>query len=99
MLEQDIQTVEVRSPEHEKELNADGTRRVYSEMNWAIRIIGQSRDKTVVRLRGEAPGFAAEAGKAVVSFYMLRQGSNVNNGNVIWRILCQTLAPSTWAAS
>ena len=85
-----IQTVEVRSPEHEKELNADGARRVYSETNWAIRIVGQSRDTTVVRLRDKAPGFAAEAGEAVIAFYMLRQGSNVNNGNVIENLTIDT---------
>ena len=84
-----IQLVEVQSPEHETELNANGARQVYSETNWAIRIVGQSRDRTVVRLRDAAPGFAA-AGKAVVSFYMLSQGSNVNNGNVIENITIDT---------
>lgn len=85
-----IQTVDVRSPEHETELNANGARNVYSEMNWAIRIVGQSRDRTVIRLKDGAPGFAGETGKPVVSFYMLRQGSNVNNGNVIENVTIDT---------
>lgn len=84
-----IQLVDVQSLEHETELNANGARQVYSETNWAIRIVGQSRDKTVIRLRDAAAGFAA-AGKAVVSFYMLRQGSNVNNGNVIENLTIDT---------
>ena len=71
-------------------MNADGARRVYSETNWAIRIVGQSRDTTVVRFAGQGAGFAAEAGEAVIAFYMLRQGSNVNNGNVIENLTIDT---------
>jgi len=85
-----VQVVEVQSPQHETELNSDGQRRVYSEMNWAIRIVGQSRSKTVIRLKDSAPGFSAGSEKAVVSFYLLKQGSNVNNGNVIENVTIDT---------
>jgi len=85
-----VQTVSVDSPEHEVQLNAGGARAVYSEMNWAIRIVGQSRGKTVVRLKDSAPGFGAGSEKAVVTYYLLKQGSNVNNGNVIENVTIDT---------
>ena len=85
-----VQTVSVDSPEHEVQLNAGGARAVYSEMNWAIRIVGQSRSKTVIRLKDAASGFGADSEKAVVTFYLLKQGSNVNNGNVIENLTIDT---------
>jgi hypothetical protein len=55
--------------------------RIYAENNWNIRLIGQSRDKTIIRLADNAPGFGANANKAVLAFYLLQRGSNVNLGN------------------
>jgi hypothetical protein len=55
--------------------------RIYDENNWALRVIGQSRDKTVIRLQDNAPGFGAGADKALLAFYLLQRGSNVNLGN------------------
>lgn len=63
---------------------------VYAENNWAIRIIGQSRDRTVIRLKDAAAGFGAGAEKAVLAFYLLRRGSNVNLGNVIENVTIKT---------
>jgi hypothetical protein len=54
---------------------------VYAENNWNIRVIGQSRDKTVIRLKDKAAGFGTGADKAVLAFYLLQLGSNVNLGN------------------
>jgi len=85
-----VQTVSVDSPEHEVQLNVGGAQAVYSEMNWAIRLVGQSRSKTVIRLKDSAPGFEAGSKKAVVTFYLLKQGSNVNNGNVIQNVTIDT---------
>ena len=85
-----VQTVEVHSREHEAQLNADGARRVYSEINWAIRIVGQSRNKTVIRLKDSAQGFGKGSEKPVITFYLLKQGSNVNNGNVIQNLTIDT---------
>ncbi len=55
--------------------------KVYAEINWSIRLIGQSRQKTIIRLKDSSPGFADTTGKPVVSFYMLQRGSNINLGN------------------
>ena len=54
---------------------------VYAENNWNLRVIGQSRDKTVIRLKDKAAGFGKGADKAVLAFYLLQRGSNVNLGN------------------
>jgi hypothetical protein len=54
---------------------------VYAENNWNLRVIGQSRDKTVIRLKDKAAGFGTGADKAVLAFYLLQRGSNVNLGN------------------
>lgn len=55
--------------------------RVYAENNWNIRVIGQSRDKTVIRLKDNATGFGASVCKPLLTFYLLERGSNVNLGN------------------
>lgn len=100
-----VQTVSVESPEHEVQLNAGGAQAVYSEMNWAIRIVGQSRSKTVIRLKDSSPGFGTGSEKAVVTFYLLKQGSNVNNGNVLQNVTITTGKGNpgaiglTWSAS
>ena len=63
---------------------------LYDEINWNIRVIGQSRDGTVIRLDDEAPGFGEGADKAVLAFYLLQRGSNVNLGNY-----CENLSIDT----
>ena len=85
-----VQSVHVDSPAHEVQLNANNARQVYSEMNWAIRIIGQSRKNTVIRLKDSSSGFAKGSEKAVLTFYLLKQGSNVNNGNFIENVTINT---------
>jgi hypothetical protein len=87
----------VESPEHERELNGgrfirgqSNTATVYAENNWNLRVIGQSRGKTIIRLKDNAPGFGVGADKAVLTFYLLQVGSNVNLGN-----FCENLTIDT----
>jgi hypothetical protein len=87
----------VKSPEHERELNGgrfirgqSNTATVYAENNWNLRVIGQSRGKTIIRLKDNAPGFGVGADKAVLTFYLLQVGSNVNLGN-----FCENLTIDT----
>ena len=54
-----------------------------AEINWNIRIIGESRERTVIRLKDRAPGFSAGAEKPVVSYHLTSRGSNVNYGNML----------------
>jgi hypothetical protein len=98
--------IRVSSPEHERQLNNDhsagknnddghvrgqyGDANVYAENNWMLRVIGQSRDKTIIRLKDNAPGFGVGADKAVLAFYLLQVGSNVNLGN-----FCENLTIDT----
>ena len=42
------------------------------EDNWNIRIVGQDREKTIIRLKDKSPGFGEGAAKAVVQNYILR---------------------------
>jgi hypothetical protein len=63
---------------------------IYAENNWALRVIGQSRERTILRLRDKAPGFGAGADKAVLALYLLQRGSNVNLGNY-----CENLTINT----
>lgn len=63
---------------------------VYGEVNWAIRVIGQSRDRTIIRLKDFASGFGEGKEKAVIAFYLLQRGSNVNIGNVIENVTIMT---------
>lgn len=56
---------------------------IYDEMNESIRLEGESREGTVIRLKDNAFGFGVGAGKPVVSFAMLLRGSNVNQGNFV----------------
>ena len=63
---------------------------VYAENNWAIRIVGQSRQNTIIRLEDHVDGFGEGEDKAVVAFYLLQRGSNVNIGNVIENVTIET---------
>ena len=56
---------------------------LYGEANWAIRIRGESRDGVRIRLDDGAKGFGAGSEKAILSFYLLQRGSNVNSGNFL----------------
>jgi hypothetical protein len=92
-----VEFLRVESPEHERELNGgrfirgqSNTATVYAENNWNLRVIGQSRDKTIIRLRDNATGFGVGADKAVLTFYLLQVGSNVNLGN-----FCENLTIDT----
>lgn len=63
---------------------------IYNEINWNIRVFGESRENTVIRLRDRAPGFGPGAGKPVFSFCLLERGSNVNLGNFFENITIDT---------
>lgn len=63
---------------------------IYDEVNWAIRIIGESRENTIVKLKDDASGFGAGNAKPVISFYLLERGSNVNIGNFFENITVNT---------
>jgi len=54
---------------------------LYAEPNWQIRVCGELREKTIIRLDDNAPGFKDP--KAVVSFHVLRKGSNIDLGNIL----------------
>ena len=56
---------------------------VYGEANENLRIEGESREGTVIRLDDRAEGFSGTDTVPVVSFAMLRRGSNTNQGNFI----------------
>lgn len=54
-----------------------------AEINWNIRIIGESREQTVIRLKDRAHGFGPEAEKPVISYHLTSRVSNVNYGNML----------------
>ena len=54
-----------------------------AEVNWNVRVIGESREGTVIRLKDGAAGFGAGADKPMISYHLTRRGSNVNYGNVL----------------
>ena len=54
-----------------------------AEINWDVRIIGESRDETVIRLKDGASGFGPGAEKPVLSYHLTKRGSNVNYGNML----------------
>lgn len=54
-----------------------------AEINWDVRVIGESRSGTVIRLKDNAPGFGPGAQKPVLSYHLTRCGSNVNYGNML----------------
>ena len=64
---------------------------LYGEANWKIRIVGESREKTVIRLDNGAFGFGAGAAKPVLKYFMLSTvGSNVNIGNMLENVTVDT---------
>jgi hypothetical protein len=87
----------VNSKEHEGELQTgqqgpgrSGGDVVYAEENNDIQIVGQSRARTIIRLKDACPGYGEGLEKAVVAFYMLQRGSNINLGNFIRNVTIQT---------
>ena len=67
-------------PEHE----------LYDEANWGIKIIGENRDKTIIKLIDNAAGFSGSVPKPVLSNVLLQRGSNVNIGNFVENITVDT---------
>ena len=62
---------------------------VYAAENYYIRLVGQSRAKTLIRLKDASPGFGSGQAKPVVSF-CLYNWSNVNCGNYFENITIET---------
>ena len=67
-------------PEHE----------LYDEANWAIIIIGESRENTVIKLDDNAPGFGEGEARPVLTNVLLERGSNVNIGNFVENLTIDT---------
>ena len=67
-------------PEHE----------LYDEVNWGIRIIGECRDNTIIKLIDNAPGFSGEEIRPVLTNVLLQRGSNVNIGNFVENLTIHT---------
>ena len=67
-------------PEHE----------LYDEANWAIVIIGESRENTVIKLDDNAPGFGEGEARPVLTNVLLERGSNVNIGNFVENLTIDT---------
>jgi hypothetical protein len=77
--------VKVASPEAETpELELRG------ERNYGIRVVGQSRQGTVIRLKDECPGFEKGKENAVLQFYLLKNGSSINQGNYAQNLTLHT---------
>jgi hypothetical protein len=77
--------VSVASPEAETpELELRG------ERNYGIRVVGQSRQGTVIRLKDQCPGFEKGKENAVLQFYLLKNGSSINQGNYAQNLTIQT---------
>ena len=77
--------VEVASPEAETpELELRG------ERNYGIRVVGQSRQGTVIRLKDQCSGFEKGSDKAVLQYYLLKTGSSINQGNYAQNLTIQT---------
>jgi hypothetical protein len=64
--------------------------RYSNEQNDSIIILGQSRARTIIRLRDHCPGFEAGQARAVLAFYRLTCGSNVNLNNVLENVTIDT---------
>lgn len=67
-----------------------GSGLVYDEINWNIRIFGESRENTVIRLQDNAEGFGPGAQRSVLSFFLLQRGSNINLGNFLENLTIDT---------
>lgn len=63
---------------------------LYGESNESIRLEGESREGTIIRLDDGAKGFDTTTNKPVISFAMLLRGSNVNQGNFVENLTIDT---------
>jgi hypothetical protein len=64
-------------------------RDVFGAENYFIRLVGQSRARTIIRLKDASPGFGGGEAKAVVSFYLFNF-SNINWANYFENITIDT---------
>jgi|SanBayMetagenome_1026888.scaffolds.fasta_scaffold00571_4 hypothetical protein len=60
------------------------------EQNDSIIILGQSREKSILRLKDNSPGFGAGTAKPVLAFFRLSSGSDVNQNNVVENLTIDT---------
>ncbi len=61
------------------------------EDNSFIRIVGQSRAKTIIRLKDNCPGFEKGKEKPVLTYYLLAKvGSSINYGNDLQNLTIHT---------
>lgn len=63
---------------------------LYGESNESIRLEGESRERTIIRLDDGAKGFDTTTNRPVISFAMLLRGSNVNQGNFVENLTIDT---------
>lgn len=61
-----------------------------AEQNDSLIILGQSREKTIIRLDDNCQGFADGTQRPVLAFYQFKIGSNVNMDNVLENITIDT---------
>lgn len=61
-----------------------------AEQNDSLIILGQSRDKTIIRLDNNCQEFTEGAKRPVLAFYRFKIGSNVNMDNVLENITIDT---------
>ena len=74
----------------EKPQDETPEQKLRGEENFGIILVGQSRDKTIIRLKDNSPGFGKGAEKAVLQYYLLKVGSSVNCGNYAQNLTIQT---------
>ena len=87
-----VRYIDVHSPAEEVSLKKHDTIdpndpskcSLYAEANWKIRIVGESRGNTVIKLDDNALGFGAGAAKPILKYFLLTtRGSNINIGNML----------------
>lgn len=61
-----------------------------AEQNESLIILGQSREKTVIRLDDNSPKFAEGTKRPLLAFYHFNIGSNVNQDNVLENMTIDT---------
>ena len=94
-----VRYLEVHSPAEELALKKHDTIdpndpskcSLYAEANWKIRIVGESREKTIIRLDDGARGFGGTEPKPVLKYFLLTtRGSNINIGNMLENVTVDT---------
>lgn len=61
-----------------------------AEINWDVRVIGESRTGTVIKLKDNADGFGEGKEKPVINYQLTCRGSNVNYGNILDNLTIDT---------